>query len=367
MVFYILQFYKFLKQCFKHVIHTRRLIISSEKRIIQFTISVPLQLTVLSLIAFSVLWSSYTTGHLIAANSKLEAQSNTIRSVITKQFSGIFNFFIPTQLFPDKSTISLVNIDAMNQLNKNYIKMAELEKQVNELKIANDSIVERVRIKTGGQLDSLESIVNQTGLDPESMKKKADKSQKFSKQTAANNEAEGGPYIPTEMPKISDEAEAMLHSLDELQTLRKVVANLPLGIPIKNAEERSRFGHRIDPFNGDIAFHSGLDLAAPSGTEVHSTADGKVITAGREGSYGNMIDIDHGFGIITRYGHLSEIKVQVGDRIKKGSVIGVQGSTGRSTGDHLHYEVRFNGEAINPQNFLQTGRLLELGNGISQN
>ena len=374
MPIYVFQFYKLLRQYFKQIIHQRRLIISSEKKIMQFTIGVPFQLCIIFLITIGIFWSSYATGRFIAANSTLEAQSNTIRSVVTKQFSGMFSSLLSFSSLPKESTINLVNIDAMDELNENSAKMVVLEKQVSELKSANETIIERVRIKTGGQLDNLESIVRQTGLDPESIKKQTAKSQKIAKQVNGSgntneniDDAEGGPYIATEMPKISGDAVEMFDSLDDLQTLRQVVANLPLGVPIKNSEGHSRFGHRIDPFNGNIAFHSGLDLVAAADAPILSAADGTVVTAGREGSYGNMIDIDHGFGIVTRYGHLSEINVHKGDKVAKGDVIGVQGSTGRSTGAHLHYEIRYNNEAIDPQNFLQTGKLLELGSGISQN
>lgn len=168
------------------------------------------------------------------------------------------------------------------------------------------------------------------------------------------------------MPSISEEASDMLDSLDRLKALRQVVANLPFGLPIENAQERSQFGHRVDPFNGRIAFHSGLDLTGADNAPILSSADGVVIEARRDGAYGNKVDIDHGFGIVTRYGHLSVIKVNEGQKVKKGQVIGIEGSTGRSTGSHLHYEVRYNGEAINPEKFLRTGRLLELGSAVSQ-
>ncbi len=353
MLNYILPFYKAAKQCFDHLIHPRRLIIASEKKVMQFTINVPIQLCVLFLISGGIIWSSYATGRFVAVHSLLETQSNTIRSVTDKRVNNMFSSILPSS--------SAANINGLEFSDKNQTRMAILEQQVVDLKNVNEAIVERVRIKTDGHIEELESIVRQTGLNPSSIKKQVVKSLKLNK-----DDAEGGPYIPTYMPKISKNTSKMFDSLDELQKLRLVVANLPLGIPIKNADEHSSFGHRIDPFNGDMAFHSGIDLAATAGASIYSTADGTIISAGRDGSYGNMVDVDHGFGIVTRYGHLSEINVHKGDKVKKGSIIGVQGSTGRSTGLHLHYEVRYNGEAINPQKFLQTGRLLELGSAVSQ-
>ncbi len=365
---HIQQCCKLLKQYFKNIIHTRRLIISSEKRIVQFTIGVPLQICAIAVIISVTLWASYATGHFVSASNKIEIQSNTIRAVVTRQLSGMFNSLLPstTTAIPKNSTLNNISADALKKLNENYAKLAMLEKQVSELKTANEAIVERVRLKTSGKLDDLETIISQTGLDPTSIKKQSGKYQKF-EQEGSKESAEGGPYIPTEMPKISDDAAEMLQSLDDLQTMKKIVANLPLGLPIKNAEEHSPFGHRVDPFNGNIAFHSGLDLVALADPSIRSTGDGVVVKAENDGAYGNMIDIDHGFGISTRYGHLSAIKVQVGDRVAKGDIIGVQGSTGRSTGAHLHYEVRYKGTAIDPQNFIQTGRLMEIGSNVRQN
>ena len=364
-------FFRELKLYFKRVIHPRRLIISSEKKVMQFPISVGLQLFVLVLFSSGIFWSSYATGRFIAARSTLEAQSNTIRYVTAKKLVGdnvVSPLLVSHDIMPSLS-LSKESASQLMVLSEDKKKVAMLEKKVTDLKNTNEAIIERIRIKTDGHLDSLETIVNQTGLDPYSVTKQAEKSQKSGKQADKNtisDDAEGGPYIPSSI-QLSEDVNEVFDSLDRLKTMRQIVSNLPLGIPIGNAQERSSFGHRIDPFHGDIAFHSGLDLAGAADSKIFSAADGVVTNADREGSYGNMVEIDHGFGVSTRYGHLSAIKVEKGDKIKKGQVIGIQGSTGRSTGPHLHYEVRYNGKAIDPQKFLQTGRLLELGSAISQN
>jgi murein DD-endopeptidase MepM/ murein hydrolase activator NlpD len=128
-----------------------------------------------------------------------------------------------------------------------------------------------------------------------------------------------------------------------------------LGEPLDHFSEHSGFGHRIDPFNGHLAFHSGLDLSGPAGAVVMSTGDGKVTAAGNHGAYGNSVDVDHGFGVSTRYGHLSRVSVEEGQYVRKGEALGIQGSTGRSTGAHVHYEVRYNNKALNPKKFLEAG------------
>ena len=113
------------------------------------------------------------------------------------------------------------------------------------------------------------------------------------------------------------------------------------------------FGQRLDPFSGEGAFHSGVDIAAPYGTRVEASADGLVLQAGPSSGYGNEILIDHGFGLTTKYGHLSKVYVVVGQRVKRGQAIGAVGMTGRTTGPHLHYEVIVNNIPVNPAKYLR--------------
>lgn len=118
----------------------------------------------------------------------------------------------------------------------------------------------------------------------------------------------------------------------------------------------SNVGARKDPITGGPDFHQGLDISADHGSPVYATADGVVTNAAREGSYGNLITIDHGYGLETRYGHLSRYQVRHGAKVKRGDVVGYVGSTGRSTGSHLHYEVRVNGRLLNPLQLLLNQR-----------
>lgn len=113
------------------------------------------------------------------------------------------------------------------------------------------------------------------------------------------------------------------------------------------------FGERMDPFNGEEAFHAGLDISAPVGSEVEATADGIVLGAERDSGYGKSVLIDHGYGLTTRYGHMSRIYVVIGQEVKRGQIIGAVGSTGRSTGPHLHYEVRVHDAPVNPSRYLR--------------
>lgn len=170
----------------------------------------------------------------------------------------------------------------------------------------------------------------------------------------------GGPFIPAEFDEkaIKATSKRIDTQLKDISRLRKISASLPIAVPLKNAVRSSSFGRRIDPFRKRAAFHAGVDFRAKTGTPVLATADGQVLRAGRAGGYGNLIEIRHAHGLTTRFGHLSRISVKAGQSVKRGDVIGKVGSTGRSTGPHLHYEVRSKGQARNPQPFMNAGKHL---------
>ena len=153
-------------------------------------------------------------------------------------------------------------------------------------------------------------------------------------------------------------AAAFLGDIDRLEAAERVLAAVPLGAPFDSFHLTSRFGQRVDPLSRRRAMHHGLDFGAPSGSEVLATSPGTVIRAGRAGSYGIMVELDHGHGITTRYAHLSRTLVEVGQSVGRRAPIGVIGTTGRSTGRHLHYEVRVDNEPRDPARFLAAGRQL---------
>lgn len=167
----------------------------------------------------------------------------------------------------------------------------------------------------------------------------------------------GGPLIPVDSSMIFDsKVKELDEALDALDHLKKEARRLPLANPAPGHSVTSPFGVRTDPILGTAALHSGMDFRAPVGMPAEVTAPGVVVKAGWNGGYGRMVEVDHGQGFATRYGHLSEIDVRVGQKLAAGDVIGKTGSSGRSTGPHLHYEVRHNGEAIDPLRFLSVGK-----------
>jgi murein DD-endopeptidase MepM/ murein hydrolase activator NlpD len=146
--------------------------------------------------------------------------------------------------------------------------------------------------------------------------------------------------------------------LVRLTALQKVTSSLPLASPLDQFHITSTYGKRQDPFTKAWAFHGGLDLGAPAGSQVLATAPGIIAVAGPSGPYGNMVEIDHGMGVITRYGHLKSVAVAVGDEVGFRQKVGVIGSSGRSTSRHLHYEIRVDGAPHDPGRFLDAGRYL---------
>jgi murein DD-endopeptidase MepM/ murein hydrolase activator NlpD len=174
----------------------------------------------------------------------------------------------------------------------------------------------------------------------------------------------GGPLVPIKPPLPGASAfDRQLYRVDiaraKIDRYNHVLAAVPVRKPVGFMDITSPFGIRRDPFLGTSAMHTGIDLRGEIGTPVHATADGTVKNAGWDGGYGNLVEIDHGNGTSTYYGHLSQIDVTVGQIIHAGQIIGKIGSTGRSTGPHLHYETRIDGEPINPQKLLRAG--LQLG------
>jgi murein DD-endopeptidase MepM/ murein hydrolase activator NlpD len=177
----------------------------------------------------------------------------------------------------------------------------------------------------------------------------------------ASDEAVGGPYVPLDEDSDPETFRANVDlisaEIDRYAAIRRIALQLPLTRPM-TSPITSGYGARLDPFLGRPAMHTGIDFRAPAGSLARATAGGTVITAGFSGGYGNMVEIDHGNGVTTRYGHLSEIDVTVGQVVAKDAVIGRTGSTGRSTGPHLHYEVRIDGAAIDPMIWIKAGKQL---------
>ncbi|MBM3530828.1 MAG: M23 family peptidase [Alphaproteobacteria bacterium] len=180
--------------------------------------------------------------------------------------------------------------------------------------------------------------------------------------------AVGGPFVPLKLRNDTGSFERHLYRVNTARSnyerLARTIGAVPVRKPVaSDVELSSGFGVRTDPFLRTPAMHTGLDFRGSTGDPVRATANGRVESAGANGGYGKMVELDHGNGFTTRYAHLSEIEVRVGQTVRIGQIVGRVGSTGRSTGPHLHYETRIDGEAIDPQKFLRAG--LRLGNAVN--
>jgi len=184
--------------------------------------------------------------------------------------------------------------------------------------------------------------------------------------SAPKTSALGGPFVPAKLAQASA-FERQLYRVQlartQVDALARTLVTVPVRKPIPGEVDMSSgFGVRVDPFLHGAAMHTGIDLRGDEGEPVRATAAGTVSHAGWSGGYGKMVEIDHGNGLATRYAHLSAIDVRVGEKVRIGQTVGKLGSTGRSTGPHLHYETRVEGDPVDPQKFLRAG--LRLGNAL---
>lgn len=229
--------------------------------------------------------------------------------------------------------------------------IAGLRDRLASLLPSQKGLLEAATVDVKADAKRLERAIRDAGLNPSTLLARVNR-----------NRGMGGPNIPLTSgygdEAFANAAAGAAAELSALQNVATAMTSVPLTslVPGKALETTSGFGAREDPFTHRQAFHSGLDFAGAWGTPVSVTAPGIVTYAGPRGEYGNTVEVDHGFGIKTRYGHLSRISVAVGTKVVRGVQIGKIGSTGRSTGPHLHYEVWVENAVRNPSTFLKAGR-----------
>jgi len=229
--------------------------------------------------------------------------------------------------------------------------LIRLEARLDGLRAAQGERLARVVERAGDTVRRLRGLIGRTGLDPD----------RLDPTTAGT----GGPLVPLDARALdgtgiangfASTLDLARRTLGDGERLHRLAAALPLRRPIRGEPVvSSPFGTRLDPFTRGLALHTGLDLKAEFGEPARATAPGRVSAADYAGGYGNMVEIDHGHGVVTRFGHLARISVRPGQRVAAGDVVGAVGSTGRSTGAHLHYETRIDGEPVDPQRFLEAG------------
>jgi murein DD-endopeptidase MepM/ murein hydrolase activator NlpD len=230
--------------------------------------------------------------------------------------------------------------------------IAEQTDRLAKLDTAETGLLVGVDRRISGRIGDLQKLLGRVGVSAGNLEREAS--------------GVGGPFVPIQSARIEGVKdpvftaayEGTVAHTEELNALFAALRHVPLTTPVHGGqfEMSSGFGPRVDPFTGRIALHSGMDFAGPWGSTVTATAPGVVIFAGARGGYGNMVEIDHGLGFHTRYGHLSSVLVHAGMKVNQGSAIGRLGSTGRSTGPHVHYEVWAADAVKDPAKFIEAGR-----------
>ncbi|MDS9468664.1 DUF5930 domain-containing protein [Paracoccus sp. MBLB3053] len=240
-------------------------------------------------------------------------------------------------------------VDALKQVEDAKQTADAVTLQRDQIVARNDEIMTQLEDAVSVSVKPFDEMFRSVGLNPDEVLRTIRR----------GYSGQGGPLNPisysssgnAEITQKEAKANEILITLDKMNSYRIAVEKMPLAMPVKSAfRYTSPFGRRWG------RAHEGIDMAAPVGTPIYATGDGVVTFAGRQSGYGNLIKVQHELGTETRYAHLSKIKVKVGQKVSRGSLIGAMGNTGRSTGPHLHYEVRVNGRAVNPMTFIKAAQ-----------
>jgi murein DD-endopeptidase MepM/ murein hydrolase activator NlpD len=229
--------------------------------------------------------------------------------------------------------------------------LARLQKSLDRVEVRQTAALQSIEENYNAKVRRMHAVLTDIGVDPNKIGPRA------------SGDGIGGPFIAARPPTNADAFERQIWRVSvahaQVDRLTQTLRTVPVRKPVMGEVDLSSgFGVRIDPFLHAPAMHTGLDFRGDVGDPVRVTASGKVTIAGWSGGYGKMVEVDHGNGLGTRYGHLSSIEAHVGQVVKPGQIIGRLGSTGRSTGPHLHYETRVAGEAVDPLKFLRAGSRL---------
>lgn len=231
-------------------------------------------------------------------------------------------------------------------------QVVELSERLEMMETAQLDIVSRLGEQAGENGDSLKRTLEIAGLDVDHLLDRLDRSED-------SGRGVGGPLLAlADAPGsgLASQIATVERRIDEFQSLQDLMERLPLAAPLDEFRVTSGYGRRIDPFNGRFAMHAGIDLASRRRAPVHVTSPGVVTFVGWKGGFGKIVEVDHGLGIRTRYAHLSSIFVKRGQKLEYREKVGQVGSTGRSSGEHLHYEVIVDGRSQNPANFMKAGQ-----------
>jgi hypothetical protein len=358
-----------IKKIYKHHLPERQLLIRQNGEVKYLNITGLVQLTLLSLISFAFVWLIYSSTKYFTLNQKISFSYDNLQQskqnldhltneyqqkhhALNEQLTQLQQqqIFLQNILDSLPQTISPENDDAKTPLNSkdhplnpandktSLLEQMEFSKnQLSLIKLKQDDYLMTLANQVQHRQHTLDTALSSTGISNEMIKA----------HFINNTSAQGGPLYDLST-KATDKQKDIIDQLIELKELETALQSVPVKLPAKDYYISSLYGYRKDPMSKRRSMHKGIDMAGWIKTQIFAPANGTVKRAGKNGSYGNFIEIDHLNGFSTRYGHLHKIKVKKGQTISKNDVIGLMGSTGRSTSTHLHYEVMFNNKTINP-------------------
>ena len=299
-----------------------------------------------------------TIARLISEREAATEHAVAEREAVVEQASAEREAAVEHAVAQRKAVVENALAERVNIAVERDKALAERDKALSERDAAltaNREVLRHLDAQTQSTIAQVEGIIAATGLDLARIVKPS---------TPPENPTapRGGPFVPWKQQVVADNpAESrringVATSLERLKALRDTLARVPLATPLAQLEIANGFGYRSDPFTGQAAMHEGLDLRGDRNTEIHATAAGTIAFAGWKSDYGNLVEINHGSGLVSRYAHLSQIFVKTGETVTLHQKVGLIGATGRATGAHLHYEIRVDGQARNPVNFLKAHR-----------
>lgn len=299
-----------------------------------------------------VLELSVAVDALMRELGRTVGQVQGLRDEVSARDERIQHLALHNHELSEKLTIA----DQRTQILRNNLASVERSRRIGlemgqGFVASSDSIFEQLNTRTTVALNELERAIGFIGIDIDRLL--------AADEVRANV---GGPYVPSLNTNGAPDAAAVRlnQSLMRIAGLQAVLQRLPLAEPTRLGQVSSGYGRRTDPFTRKPALHTGLDVSAPHGTPVYATGPGRVATAGFAGPYGRLVEINHGLGLRTRYAHLHRLHVKPGERVVAGTLIGTVGSSGRSTGPHLHYEVIYREAPLDPLNFIEAGKSIAL-------
>jgi murein DD-endopeptidase MepM/ murein hydrolase activator NlpD len=364
----------------KRIFHAKNVVVVSQHAVDHYALSLRSQCLAASAILLVVGAASYSMGRYVNTKKDLVLATNDLQQVQAEheKISGEYSLLKKDLLKINAQGESLSdyaqfvieqysnNADMSVEVDENLDPVAKgnssnllgrldfLERELEKEKQDKKHFMNTIHQITRDKVKILEEAVKITGMEDE-LSSAIQKKRGLAVPDGAF-EGQGGPFTPYTGELNEEELEqSLIDEVSYLATMSDVVNALPIASPMPNARRTSGYGKRRDPFHRGMANHTGIDFAGSYNSRVLATATGRVVYAGYKGAYGKTVTVSHGHGITSQYSHMSRIDVRVGQYVSKGTSVGRQGSTGRSTGQHLHYEVRYHNRPLDPSRFLNAG------------